>query len=94
MKTTILPLLAVCTALLFNTAVAADVAHGQKLQQQHCLSCHDNSMYTRKARKVTSLDGLHKQVRRCEQTLGLTWFDEDIDDVAAYLNRDFYHFKP
>ena len=50
-------------------------------------------MYTRENRKVTTPAGLQKQVRRCEQTLGLQWFDEDIDDVAAYLNESFYKFK-
>ncbi len=26
-------------------------------------------------------------------TLGLKWFDEEIDDVTAYLNKTFYQFK-
>jgi hypothetical protein len=93
MKTILVSLLALGISLLAGTAAATDVAHGQQLQQKNCMGCHDNNIYTRKERKITSLDGLHKQIHRCDQSLGLTWFDEDVDDVAAYLNQNFYHFK-
>jgi hypothetical protein len=43
---------------------------------------------------VESLDGLERQVRRCETTIGLRWFDEDIQDVVGYLNRHYYRFEP
>jgi mono/diheme cytochrome c family protein len=84
------------------TASAADPGRGKALHQQHCAgSCHasitggdPDGLYTRPNRRVTTLEGLHKQVRRCELSLGLKWFDEDIDNVAAYLNDTFYRFKP
>lgn len=72
---------------------AADAANGKTLVQDNCMSCHDNGVYTREDRKVTTADGLDKQVRRCELTLGLKWFDEDVADVVAYLNDAFYKFK-
>ena len=71
---------------------AADSGHGKALVQEHCTSCHDDGVYTRNNRRVTSLDGLQKQVRRCELSLGLKWFDEDINAVAGYLNESFYKF--
>ncbi len=74
-------------------AMAADTGHGKSLQQENCMSCHDTAVYTRQDRKVTSLAGLDKQVRRCELSLGLKWFDEDVADVVAYLNDAFYKFK-
>ncbi len=64
------------------------------LHAQHCVSCHGTDVYTRADRKVTSYEGLGRQVRRCETALSLRWFDEDIDDMTAYLNRDFYRFMP
>ena len=70
---------------------AADTA--EALYQEHCLGCHGSEVYTRSDRKVTSPEGLQKQVQRCELGLGLQWFDEDVDKVAAYLNQHFYHFK-
>jgi len=80
-------------------AQAADVAQGEALHQQHCVSCHasltdgkPDSLYTRQDRRVTSLEGLKKQVHRCELSLGLQWFDDDVDNVSAYLNQRFYRF--
>jgi hypothetical protein len=93
MKTTTRTVLIVGLALLGGPAISADAVHGRELQEANCMSCHDNGMYTRKDRKITSPDGLQKQVRRCELTLGLQWFDEDVNDVAAYLNQNFYQFK-
>ena len=89
-KTQILPiLLAMATGPLY----AADISHGKSLQQKNCMSCHDDGMYTRDNRRVSSLGGLKKQVKRCEQMLGLTWFDEDIEAVTEYLNSSYYHYK-
>jgi hypothetical protein len=42
---------------------------------------------------VKSRNGLTSQVRRCELSLGLKWFDEDVDNVAGYLNQQFYKFN-
>lgn len=51
-----------------------------------------DALYTRSDRRVTTREGLTKQVRFCELNLGLQWFDEEIEDVAAYLNQTFYKF--
>ena len=99
-----LPVLAVATLLSTSLASAAEPAaeldKGQELHQKNCIACHTtltngqpDKLYTRSDRRVTSLEGLKKQVQRCELNLGLTWFDEDIDAVAAYLNQAYYHFK-
>ena len=80
-------------ALATGSLHAADASNGKSLQQESCMGCHDDSMYTRENRKVTSLGGLKKQVMRCEQSLGLTWFDEDVTDVTGYLNTTYYHYK-
>ena len=73
-------------------ATAADTGHGKSLVQQNCTTCHGDQVYTRDNRRVTTLAGLQKQVRRCELSLQLKWFDEDINDVTAYLNESFYKF--
>lgn len=93
MKTQHVTLLALVLAAGTGPALAADISHGRELQQENCMSCHDDGMYTRDNRKVTTPDGLNKQVRRCELTLGLQWFDEDVGDVSGYLNDSFYKFK-
>ena len=52
------------------------------------------SMLVLLPRKVNGLASLEAQVRRCEHNLGLKWFDDDITDMAAYLNTHYYKFKP
>ena len=80
-------------------AGAADIPRGSTLHEKHCVACHTSltggkpdSLYIRPDRRVTTLEGLTKQVRRCELSLGLQWFDEDIDNVTGFLNQQFYRF--
>ncbi len=72
---------------------AADIAEGKALVDENCQRCHGSEVYTRADRRVTSMDGLTKQVRRCELSLGLSWFDDQVDAAGAYLNDTYYKFK-
>lgn len=74
-------------------AGAADPTAGKTLHDEHCLKCHTSDVYTREQRRVTSLQGLREQVKRCELSLGLTWFDDQIEDVVQYLNDSYYKFR-
>jgi mono/diheme cytochrome c family protein len=72
-----------------------------KLYQANCISCHASmfdgkagEIFTRKDRKVKTLEGLKARVQTCATNLNLQWFDEEVDDVTTYLNQEFYHFKP
>ncbi|MES9969814.1 MAG: cytochrome c [Candidatus Thiodiazotropha sp.] len=87
---TVIP--AVMLMLLSTHSLAGDPEKGKELTEQNCVRCHGNEVYTRENRRVTSLPGLHKQVRFCEQNLGLTWFDDQIENTATYLNLEFYKF--
>lgn len=84
---------AACLIAATQLALAADIKNGETLLKGNCTACHDDSMYSRKDKRITSLDGLNKQVSRCELSLGLKWFDKDINDVVSYLNQTYYHFK-
>jgi len=85
--------LLVFTALLFAaTARAADIENGNDLHFENCTGCHDSNVYTREDHKVRSLAQLGKQVRFCKDTIGVTWFDDEVEDVIAYLNATYYHF--
>ena len=83
-------------ALIFTGMVpsgfAADIENGDDLHFEHCTGCHDSSVYTRENRNVRSLERLGSQVRFCKNSLELTWFDDEVDDVIEYLNKNFYHF--
>ncbi|MCP4331683.1 MAG: cytochrome c [Gammaproteobacteria bacterium] len=78
--------------LMLGSAQAADLENGDDLHFEHCTGCHDSAVYTRASRNVQSLDRLGTQVRFCKNSLSLTWFDDEVDDVIAYLNQAYYHF--
>ena len=77
---------------LLTPALAVDLENGKSLHDENCLRCHDESKYLSKNRIIKNFQQLHERIRQCELMAELTWFDEEIDDVAAYLNNQFYHF--
>lgn len=83
------------TALVAGShgVLAVDANHGKSLLQNNCTSCHDDSIYTREERRVSSMDALRSQVQRCDTNLNLQWFPEDVDAVVEYLNTTYYQFK-
>jgi len=93
MKTTILTSITLCLLAAASTLPAADLEKGKALVAENCTKCHDERVYTRADRRVTTRSGLDQQVQRCELSLGLKWFDDDIENVASYLNQTYYHFK-
>ncbi|MDH3759439.1 MAG: hypothetical protein OEU50_00570 [Gammaproteobacteria bacterium] len=81
-----------CTLSFATPSYAADVDNGSELHSESCTQCHDSDAYTRKDRKVQDLAGLGTQVRFCKDNLGVTWFDDEVDDVIGFLNQKYYHF--
>ena len=83
------------TVATSTTAMAAgDAANGKKLfTGSKCNQCHGTEVFTRKDRKVTDLAKLEAQVRRCDSNLNTNWFDDEIIDVTAHLNKQYYKFK-
>ena len=70
-----------------------DIAAGKALTDKNCYACHGDQVYVREDRRITSREKLTAQVQRCQLQLGLQWFDEDVNNTAAYLNEAFYRFK-
>lgn len=50
-------------------------------------------LYTRQQRRVKNPEALSAQVRFCATQLNTSWFPEEEDNVAAYLNQRYYKFK-
>ena len=71
---------------------AANIENGDDLHFENCTGCHDTTVYTRENRNVQSLSRLGAQVRFCKDSLELTWFDDEVEDVIGYLNKEYYHF--
>lgn len=71
-------------------APAGPGSRGQMLYNNHCIACHTTQMHWRDKKLVTDWPSLQQQVRRWQGTAQLNWGDDDIDDVARYLNDSFY----
>lgn len=101
MKTLFAAVLSVGMSLAFlNTAHAVDLKRGKELVQENCIKCHadmvggdGSKIYTRPNRRIDSLEALNKQVHRCKTSLGVSWPEDQIADVVAYLNKTYYKFK-
>lgn len=73
--------------------MAADADKGKALHEAKCGGCHDTRQYTRKNRIVHTFDDLQGRVEFCDAASNAGFSPDDIDNVVAYLNRDFYKFK-
>ncbi len=83
-----------CCLLFSSTSLFAfDLENGKALHDENCVRCHTDKLYTSDKAKITSYEKLHARVRQCELMAELTWFDDEIDDVTAYINANFYRFE-
>lgn len=95
---TAFPAAAIVLGAALTQPALAEVDAGA-LHAENCTSCHasltggdPNKIYTRENRRVKTLDGLSKQVKRCELSLGLQWFDDQVAAMTTYLNDNYYQF--
>ena len=80
-------------ALVSSQATAADIRAGQALHDEHCLKCHDTSVYSKDRGNIISLAALRSRVSRCELSQGLKLSDGDTENIVQYLNQSFYGFE-
>jgi mono/diheme cytochrome c family protein len=80
---------------------AGDPAAGKVLVDADCIDCHAkrfngnaDQMYVRADHKIKTPDQLLAQVRACNTQLGKSYFPEEEEHVAAYLNLKYYKFAP
>ena len=74
------------------TIQAEDINVVKELHKENCLECHKSELYERTDRTVKTLKHLRSQVLFCAVNNDVGWFDEEIDDVTAYLNTFYYLF--
>lgn len=67
-------------------------SRGELLYQTHCIACHDANIHWRDKAQAGDWDSLRAQVRRWQEVGGLRWNDEDIAEVARYLNAQHYRY--
>jgi cytochrome c5 len=99
---------AVCTVSGSVTAqtqpapfAAGDPKAGKLLVDRDCVGCHaqqfagdPDQMYRRTDRRVKTPAKLLAQVQACNTNLRKNYFPEEEEHIAAYLNLEFYKFKP
>ena len=98
-------LIALCGAVSAQTPPApfhsGDAKAGKTIVERDCVGCHaqrfagdPDQMYRRTDRRVRTPAQLLAQVQGCNANLGKGYFPEEEEHVAAYLNLEFYRFKP
>lgn len=68
-------------------------ARGELLYAAHCIACHASEVHWREQKLATGWNSLKAQVRRWQASIGLIWSEEEITDVARYLNAVYYDFS-
>ncbi len=86
---------ALATAALSPLAAAtqglpAVESRGQMLYGNHCVACHNSQVHWRDNKVVTDWVSLKLQVRWWQGTARLNWSEDEIDDVARFLNDTYY----
>jgi len=78
---------------------AAAVAHaaGDAVRGEHlhvdCLGCHRTERYVQPRAKVKTLAALKKETERWNDRMNPKFTKQEIEDLVAYLNRDFYKLQ-
>ncbi len=85
-------LLALVSLFATRSAEGADVDRGRALYELRCGGCHSDSVHGRAKRVASGFEGVRQWVNRWNESLGLRWKDEEIDDVAVHLNMTYYRF--
>jgi hypothetical protein len=73
--------------------LAGDTAKGKKLHQTNCTGCHDDKVYRRTDRRITTFEALQGQINACGHQVKKDFSRENIDDMVKYLNDTYYKFK-
>lgn len=78
----------------------ADLNLGQKLiDENKCVECHaskvpgDGSAIYKPRGRINTAGLLRGMVEQCNTELNMGMFPEEVNAVAAVLNRDYYKFK-
>lgn len=68
---------------------------GELLYATHCSVCHAEQVHWRASKAVKDWSTLRAEVRKWQGVASLGWSEEDVIEVAGYLNDKFYRFpKP
>lgn len=78
--------------LLSAPVVSLAASDGKAIYNKSCTGCHGTEVFTRADRRVNNLGKLKNRVKQCSYAVEAKWFDEEINAVTDYLNKNFYKF--
>jgi len=67
-------------------------SRGELLYATHCRDCHSTQIHWRAKKLATNWPRLKAEVDRWQKSARLGWRDDEVTDVARYLNTRYYHF--
>jgi mono/diheme cytochrome c family protein len=82
--------------VLCGSAIAADSSRlpdyrrGAQLHDDACTGCHGPSMYSRPYHERNPYFTVRKQVEIWQDFVGMGWDEQQIADVAFYVQKRFY----
>ena len=79
-------------ALQISTVQAANPMRGHLLYENFCHHCHWADIHYRVNREVDSRDDLLRMVAMWQKEMRLGWHEEEVADVASYLDWVYYRF--
>jgi cytochrome c5 len=66
---------------------------GQQLYENHCMGCHESLVHIRSTQSARSYRDLHERVAHWARYMKLPWSEEEVGDVARYLEGAYYRFE-
>lgn len=71
-----------------------DAEHGEKLYGDYCAGqCHTDDVHKRDNPKATNQAEVVAWIQRqCTQAMAQDLSVQDIEDLATYLNNEYYHY--
>jgi mono/diheme cytochrome c family protein len=81
-----------CAGSLAQPRQGPQPARGELLYSTHCIACHTTQIHWRAKKVVVDWPSLKAEVRRWSGNGGLGWSEEEIVEVARYLNATIYRF--
>jgi mono/diheme cytochrome c family protein len=84
-------LMSACVAAWGEFRGTAD-PRGALLYSTYCVGCHTTQVHWREKKLATDWTSLKQQVRRWQSNAGLGLSEDDVADIARYLNDLHYHF--
>lgn len=91
-KLCILLLVCLCLGGMARAQGTVAPSRGELLYATHCSGCHTTQLHWRAKKLVTNWLRLKAEVDRWQKLTGLGWRDEEVTEVAGYLNTRYYHF--